>query len=189
MSGSVSVLQDTYKYYIQIMNNVERSKGVVMNSIVTSLVTSSCNLYYQFEQLLHRLTPVANLVMKLWVANVFFKAGLTKIESFDTTIMLFSYEYNVPVLSPVLAAYLGTAAELILPVTLVIGLAGRFSAAALFIFNIVAVISYPDISEAGIRDHVVWGIMLFIAIAHGAGTLSLDHLIKHRFCKVNGDMP
>jgi putative oxidoreductase len=169
------------------MNSLERSKGVVMNSMVMSLVTSSCNLYYQFEQLLQRLIPVANLVMKLWVANVFFKAGLTKIESFDTTIMLFSYEYNVPLLSPVFAAYLGTAAELILPVMLVIGLAGRFSAAALFVFNIVAVISYPDISDAGIRDHVVWGIMLFIAMAQGSGTLSLDYLIKHHFCKINGD--
>jgi len=157
-----------------------------MNSIVISFVSSSCSINQRYEHLLNRFIPVAVLISKIWVANIFFKSGLTKIQSLDTTIMLFSYEYNVPLLSPVFAAYLATAAELILPVMLVTGLAGRFSAFALFILNIVAVMSYPDISEAGVRDHGVWGIMLFIAMAHGSGPLSLDHLIKQRFCSIRG---
>ena len=41
---------------------------------------------------------------------------------------------------------------------LVIGLGRRFAALALFILNIVAVISYPDLSELGLKDHQVGGI-------------------------------
>ena len=74
--------------------------------------------------------------------------------------MLFEYEYSVPFLSPAMAAYLGTGAELILPVLLLLGLGGRFAAIALFIFNIVAVISYPTLNDAGKVWHYLWGFVL-----------------------------
>lgn len=83
--------------------------------------------------------------------------------------MLFEYEYAVPLLSPTAAAYLGTAAELVLPVLLVLGLGGRFAALALFLFNIVAVISYPDLSDSGRQFHILWGILLAITMTHGPG--------------------
>ncbi len=127
----------------------------------------------------YSLAPIADLALKLWVANVFFKSGLNKFESFDSTVMLFTYEYNVALLSPYAAAWLGTAVELVFPVLLVLGLMGRFSAAVLFIFNIVAAISYPDISEAGIRDHVLWGIMLLVIMTNRPHSLTLDfHLSR-----------
>ena len=59
---------------------------------------------------------------------------------------------------------------------LALGLGGRLSAAALFIFNIIAVISYPELMEAGLRDHQLWGILLLITITQGPGKLSLDYL-------------
>ncbi|MGH8602998.1 MAG: DoxX family protein, partial [Gammaproteobacteria bacterium] len=74
----------------------------------------------------------------MWVANVFFKSGLVKIQSWESTVALFTYEYSVPYLSPELAAYFGAFTELFFPVLLAIGLAGRLSAGVLFVFNIVA---------------------------------------------------
>jgi putative oxidoreductase len=124
------------------------------------------------------LSPVIDLALRVWVATAFFKSGLTKIESWDSTLFLFANEYHVPLLPPELAAYLGTAAELGLPALLVLGLGGRFAAAALFIFNIVAVISYPDLGEVGLRDHQVWGLMLLVTLFHGPGRLSIDHLLR-----------
>jgi len=50
---------------------------------------------------------------------------------------LFENKYNVPLLPPEFAAMLGTALELLLPVLLVLGLAGRFSAFARFAFTII----------------------------------------------------
>ena len=88
------------------------------------------------------LTPLLDFGIRLFVASVFFKAGLTKIASWSTTLTLFEYEYAVPLLPPELAAWLATAAELTLPVLLVLGLGTRLSALALFVFNAVAVISW-----------------------------------------------
>lgn len=126
------------------------------------------------------LAPVLDFGIRLFVASVFFKAGLTKIASWSTTLALFEFEYAVPLLPPALAAYLATAAELVLPVLLVLGLGTRLAALALFVFNIVAVISYPDLSEIGLKDHQYWGLLLLVTLIHGPGRLSLDHLIRQR---------
>jgi putative oxidoreductase len=126
------------------------------------------------------LAPVADLAVRLWVATVFFKSGLVKIQSWESTLALFTYEYSVPVLSPEMAAYLGTFTELVFPVFLALGLAGRFSAAVLFLFNIIAVISYPALNEAGLEQHLVWGIMLLVTLLHGPGKLSLDYWIGRK---------
>lgn len=127
------------------------------------------------------LAPLLDLAIRIWVAAVFFQSGLTKIQSWDTTISLFENEYAVPLLPPELAAYLGTATELVFPVLLVLGLGSRFAAAVLFVFNIVAVLSYPDLGEVGLRDHQVWGLMLLVPLLHGPGSVSVDHFVRRRF--------
>ena len=127
------------------------------------------------------LAPVLDLGMRLFVAEAFLTSGLTKIASWDTTVALFENEYQVPLLPPELAAYLGTGAELTLPVFIALGLGGRVAAIALFVFNIVAVIAYPDLSPAGLKDHQLWGLILLVVALHGPGKLSLDHLIRRRF--------
>ena len=129
---------------------------------------------------LETLAPISDLALRLWVANVFFKSGLNKFQSMDTTLMLFQHEYSVPLLPYDIAAYLGTSVELIFPALLAIGLAGRFSALVLFVFNIIAVISYPSLNEAGQLQHVLWGIMLLVPLTRGPGKLSIDHLIRQR---------
>ena len=123
------------------------------------------------------LSPVSILAIRLWVGWIFFRSGLTKITTWDTTLYLFENEYAVPLLPPDVAAYVGTAAELSLPVLLAFGLAGRFGAIALFIFNITAALSYPDLNAAGLRDHQVWGIMLLVPLLHGPGKLSIDYFL------------
>jgi putative oxidoreductase len=130
---------------------------------------------------LNFLAPVAELVIRLWVANVFWMSGLTKIQSIDSTLLLFQYEYNVPLLSPEVAAYLSMVTELTFSVLLALGLAGRLSAVALFFVNIVAVISYPALEAAGLQQHYLWGLLLLVPIFHGPGKISIDHFIARRF--------
>lgn len=120
------------------------------------------------------LTPLFDLAIRLHVAEVFFRSGLTKIEDWSVTLALFENEYRVPLLAPPLAAVMGTAGELLLPVLLAFGLAGRFGAAGLFVVNLVAVLSYPDLSELGRQDHVLWGALLLVTMLHGPGRWSLD---------------
>ncbi len=121
------------------------------------------------------------LLLRLWVAQAFFLSGLTKIASFSETLMLFTHMYHVPLLSPGVAAYLGTAIELVFPPMLALGIAGRFAAGVLFFENIVAVISYPAIWSSGFTDHKVWGLMLLAIVLYGPGRLSVDHLIMRVF--------
>jgi putative oxidoreductase len=123
------------------------------------------------------MAPILDLAIRLYVASVFFKSGMVKLQSWESTVALFENEYSVPVLPPELAAYLGTATELIVPVFLMLGLGGRLAALVLFVFNIVAATSYPDISIAGVKDHVLWGCLLAVIFFHGPGKLSLDRLI------------
>ena len=120
------------------------------------------------------LTPLFDLAIRLTVAEAFFKSGLTKIQDWSVTLALFENEYHVPLLSPPLAAVMGTAGELVLPVLLALGLAGRFGAAGLFVMNLVAVTSYPDISDLGRQDHVLWGALLLVTALHGPGRCSID---------------
>ena len=124
------------------------------------------------------------IVVRLGVANVFWMSGRTKVEGLltlkDTTFYLFENEYHVPVLAPHVAAVLGTATELGLPLLLVAGLGTRLAALALFAFNIVAVISYPDLSDAGLKDHLLWGALLLVLAVYGPGTLALDRWLDRQ---------
>jgi putative oxidoreductase len=133
------------------------------------------------------LSPGFLLALRVYVAMVFFKSGLTKVQDFSSTIALFENEYKVPVLSPQLAAISGTGTELLLPLLFVLGIASRPVALVFFIFNAVAVISYPDLSEAGLKDHMLWGMMMLVVLLQGAGRLSFDGLIGRRASPRLGD--
>ncbi|MCB1803708.1 MAG: DoxX family protein [Candidatus Competibacteraceae bacterium] len=132
------------------------------------------------NSLFDRLVPAADLLIRLWIANVFWKAGLSKIQSMESTILLFRYEYNVPLLAPEIAAYLATFSELGFSVLLALGLAGRLSALSLFILNAVAVISYPALQAHGLIQHQLWGLLLLVTLLHGPGRLSLDYLLARK---------
>ena len=137
-------------------------------------------LYYRAAHLPEYLAPVFDLGLRLFMANVFFKSGLTKIKSWDSTLYLFSDVYQVPLLPPEFAAWLATGAELGLSVLLVLGLLGRFAAAGLFILNVVAVISYSELSEAGLNNHLYWGILLTVLLVTSRGTWSVDSWLEKR---------
>jgi putative oxidoreductase len=106
---------------------------------------------------------------------------MIKLSNWDATLALFANEYHVPVLPPHLAAILGTAAEVGLPVFLVLGLGTRFAAVALFLFNIVAATSYPDLSPAGLKDHILWGALMTVSFFYGPGRIALDAWLDKRF--------
>ncbi|KQV78613.1 hypothetical protein ASD15_22695 [Massilia sp. Root351] len=124
---------------------------------------------------------LASLAVRLYVGWQFLKAGLTKVNDWSTTLALFHDEYQVPLLPPDLAAYMGTGGELVLPLLLFVGLFSRPAALALFFVNAMAVLSYPQLFSfecpAAINDHFYWGAMLLVVVAFGPGRFSLDALI------------
>ncbi len=124
------------------------------------------------------------LTIRLYVGWQFFKAGLTKIKDWESTLALFRDEYAVPLLPPDLAAVAGTFGELVFPVLLFVGLLSRPAALGLFMVNAMAVISYPALfgfeCPAAINDHFYWGALLLAIVAFGPGRFSLDDLLGNR---------
>ena len=132
------------------------------------------------------------LIARFAIAAVFWKAGQTKIEGFsldiialemqlgwpilkDTTVFLFEYEYNLPLLSPMVAATLATLAEHILPTLILVGLFTRFAALGLACMTLVIqFFVYPD----AYPTHATWLAIALLLIYRGAGALALDRFIK-----------
>jgi putative oxidoreductase len=149
----------------------------------TSLIDRLAGVYCFAARLLAKLEPLLLLGFRLYVARVFFLSGLTKIRDWSSTVALFTDEYHVPLLSPPVAAAMGAATELSMPVLLVLGLGSRFAAGVLFVFNIVAVVSYYETltQTGGITDHVLWGTMLAVLTICGPGKIAVDTLLVKRF--------
>jgi len=151
-----------------------------MNSL-----TPVINVHLAFARILDGLRPWALLATRLFVSWQFLKSGWLKLTTWDVTLELFRSEYQVPVLSPMLAAVAGTFGELCFPTLLVLGLFSRFSALGLFAVNGMAVISYWHVLgsegyEAALAQHVLWGYMMAVILFCGAGALSLDGKLARR---------
>jgi len=143
-------------------------------------ITPLLTLWTRFVAVLESLQPVAQLAARLYVAQAFFLSGLTKIRDWETTLALFNDEYHVPLLPPGLAAVMGTGGELVLPVLLALGLAGRFAALGLSVMNVVAAISLSEIAPAALQQHVFWGSLLAGLALWGPGALSVDRWLAPR---------
>jgi putative oxidoreductase len=151
-----------------------------MNAIAAPSPRRFVDLYVGFGGLIDKLQPIFALALRLYVARVFFVSGLIKLQNWNSTLGLFENEFHVPLLPPHWAALLGTGAELALPVLLALGIVTRFSAIAMFVFNIIAVISYPDLSDAGLKDHMLWGALLLVTLFYGPGKIAVDSWLQRR---------
>ncbi len=122
---------------------------------------------------------VLALAARLGVAAIFFQSGRTKVDGLlhitDGTYALFESEYQVPLLSPVVAAHAATYAEHLFPILLVLGLLTRVSALALLGMTLVIqVFVYPDAWPT----HLSWAGLLLFLLARGGGKFSLDRALK-----------
>lgn len=129
--------------------------------------------------------PVVLAAIRVWIGWEFFKSGWLKAMSWDSTLFLFREEYRVPLLPSNVAAFAGTAGELVFPVLLWLGLAGRLGALGLSAVNVMAVIAYAHVLlsegfEAALGQHYLWGFALLILVVFGPGKLSADHLLATR---------
>jgi putative oxidoreductase len=138
---------------------------------IQQLVTGLSSIPYWFLALLTRIS----------IAAVFWRSGQTKVDGWhlsDSAVDLFRYEYKLPLIDPVLAAYLAAIAEHLFPLLLVIGFATRFAALALLIMTaIIEVFVYPDAWPT----HGTWAVCFLLLMMRGAGPLSLDHLVARRY--------
>lgn len=173
------------------MISTSTTQGAVPSdaSLLTRCVAKCLSLWRLLTRVLDALQPAAALAARVYVAHAFFLSGLTKLRDWEITVALFTDEYHVPLLSPPVAAAMGAAGELVLPVLLVLGLAGRFAALGLSVVNIVAVISLAEIAPAALQQHVTWGVLLAGLALYGVGRWSLDCLLVNPSLRRAGLLP
>ena len=105
-------------------------------------------------------------------------SGQTKLDGWrvsENAIDLFTYEYNLPLFSPVLAAHLAVFAEHLLPLMLIVGIFTRLGALGLVAMVVVIqIFVYPSAWPT----HATWLAALFYLVSFGPGRLSLDAFIS-----------
>ncbi len=127
---------------------------------------------------------LTQLALRVALAVPFWRSGINKWDGFlqlnETAIFLFSSEFKLhlpggpyPFPAPEIAAFAAGAAEIALPVLLVLGLASRMSALGLLVMTVVVQLTVPD----GWPVHVTWAAMALGIMAWGPGRISLDNLV------------
>ena len=135
------------------------------------------NIYFRTVFILEKcFMPILTLLIRLWMAKIFWYSGLTKISDWQTTIALFEDVYKVPFISSQIAAYVTVSSELICPILLSLGFAARFAAIPLII--ITAVIQFSFLYKV---EHFYWMLLFSILLCYGPGFFSVDYLIRKRF--------
>lgn len=124
-------------------------------------------------------TNILLLLVRVYAASIFFQSGWNKLSNlwnggWFKTVFLFKMVHPVPLLSPEVAAVLGTAAEVIFPIALALGVFARLG--ALGLLGVTAVISFGVHSHF---THVFWGLLLGVSLIFGPGKLSVDAWLHH----------
>ena len=139
-----------------------------------------------FERIPYSVTALA---ARVFPAAVFWQSGQTKLDGWrlsENAIYLFREEYKLPLIDPALAAHLAAFAEHAFPILLVLGLATRFAAVALLLMTLVIqTFVYPGAWPT----HGTWIACFLMLIARGAGTWSLDEIIRKRHSFPRGATP
>ena len=115
------------------------------------------------------------LLFRLAVAGVFFRAGLTKVMSWGPTVALFRDEYRVPLLPPEVAAVMASTFELGCSLLLIVGLATRLATLPLLgMILTIQLFVYPQAWP----EHLVWASILLFLLTRGAGSISVDRVLS-----------
>ncbi len=116
--------------------------------------------------------PMADLLIRLWLAKVFFVSGVLKIFDLSVAPYLSNVAYPVPWVEPLSPTYLGAAIQMVIPVLLALGLATRWAALYMLILVLVVQFNYLAL-DINLYSAVLFGWFVIC----GAGPLSLDHLL------------
>jgi putative oxidoreductase len=160
--------QNTRSHHKKKVNGMAYSKTGKQSTIVRSYL----NIILFLETYIG---PLLFFFIRIWMAQIFWYSGLSKIQTWDTTILLFQNEYKVPLLSPEIAAYLAAGTELSCPILLVIGFAARLAVIPMLIMTAVIQSTYQCSYE-----HLYWAILLGFILCYGPNKISVDYFFRRK---------
>ncbi|MEJ1159487.1 DoxX family protein [Prosthecomicrobium sp. N25] len=128
-------------------------------------------------------TEVTQLLLRLGLATPFFLSGLTRWDGFALSTgakYVFTEEFRlhlfglmVPFPFPLATAWIVSAAEIVLPILLVLGVLTRFVALAMLVMTAVIQLTVPE----GWAIHITWAAMALALVAYGGGPWAVDSLL------------
>ncbi len=150
-----------------------RTVGHPSGGLVTHRLSRLVRVITAVYRLLERSTgPIVDLLIRLWLAKVFFVSGVLKIFGVSVEPYLSHVAYPVPWVEPLSPTYLGAALQMTIPILLALGLATRWAALYMLILVLVAQMNYLPL-DINLYSAVLFGWL----VVCGAGSLSLDHLL------------
>ena len=121
----------------------------------------------------HLIWPKADLVIRLWLAEIFFVSGVLKLTAWHTALDLAANEYPVSWMDPVTAAYTGVSIEVLGAVFLALGFMTRYAAIPMLILSLVTQFAYLPFD-----NQLFWAALFGWYVIHGAGSISIDSLLR-----------
>jgi len=127
-----------------------------------------------WSSLAHRLAwPYVELIIRLWIAKLFFFFGIQQLMHWTAALQIVDEDNPFPLLAPIVSAYLSTGANLLCAILLALGAMTRYASFPLLILAVITQIRFEPF------DTQLFWIGLFCwYVIHGAGPISLDHLLR-----------
>lgn len=156
------------------------------------MISCACKIEAMLNPLRHFAdkvaSPLLDLTIRLFMANIFFQSGWLKFKNFlnddwGSTVYLFQDIHPIPGIPADIAAIAGTAGELGLSVLLAFGLFGRFAAVGLIVMTAVIQFVIPASYGMANPDHYFWMLLLAVIFIKGSGMISFDYLIRRLISK------
>jgi uncharacterized membrane protein YphA (DoxX/SURF4 family)/transposase len=134
-------------------------QGPFMKTVSPSLAQQAVQALRQLVSLgacLDPLQPLTALVARLYVAQVFWLSGLTKLHDWETTMFFSPMNTRCRCCPRWRLPSWARAGSRCCPFCSLLGW-GRFAALGLFVVNAVAVVSLSEIAPAALQQHILWG--------------------------------
>jgi putative oxidoreductase len=127
-----------------------------------------------WNSLTHRLAwPYVELIIRLWIAKLFFFFGIQQLMHWTAALQIVDEENPFPPLAPIVSAYLSTGANLLCAILLVLGAMTRYASLPLLILALITQLRFEPFDT-----QLFWIALFCWYVIHGAGPISLDHLLR-----------
>lgn len=117
--------------------------------------------------------PYVELIIRLWVAKLFFFFGIQELMNWTAALQIVNEENPFPLLAPIVSAYISTGANLVCAILLAMGAMTRYASIPLLVLAVITQSRFEPF------DTQLFWIALFCWYGiQGAGPISFDNLLR-----------
>ena len=117
--------------------------------------------------------PYVELIMRLWIAKLFFFFGIQDLMHWTAALQIADEENPFPLLAPIVSTYISTGANLVCAILLALGAMTRYAAIPLLVLAFITQSRFEPFDT-----QLFWIALFGWYVIHGAGPISLDNLLR-----------